>query len=433
MLFPMGLGGCSDGNQEQTNWNQGLQPPDGLGGEPRQIPLTLRRSLALVATVAVVAGVAKVVDDNTAPGSGFSTMATVGADPTGPTGGPGGPGGMDGSQFQPPGLPPQMPDYQGGINQPPLDQNSGISIYNSGAQGAPQQGPGQQGAQQPQQSWDQPAHGTQIPDYSTAPGYTQGPGRPNPDAQGPQQGQQGQQNAPSQEPRQAPTQQTQQATPTQQSTPTQTPTTTAPTTTVTTTPTTTPTTTTPTTTTPTTTTTTTTPTTTTTTTTPTTTTPTTTTPTTTTTTPTTTTPQRNSNSERSADVAEKYRGRTAEDLIKSGLMPKTPLDLSCANFVTTVLNENGMTNIGNGELAKVNVDALSSTLQSQGWTKTSLANAKPGDVWINPGTHTEMVLSNGNKVTLIGSNNDLPNGNQIVGTDMGSAYIPGSFILTPPA
>lgn len=393
MLFPMGLGGCSDGNQEQTNWNQGLQPPDGLGGEPRQIPLTLRRSLALVATVAVVAGVAKVVDDNTAPGSGFSTMATVGADPTGPTGGPGGPGGMDGSQFQPPGLPPQMPDYQGGINQPPLDQNSGISIYNSGAQGAPQQGPGQQGAQQPQQSWDQPAHGTQIPDYSTAPGYTQGPGRPNPDAQGPQQGQQGQQNAPSQEPRQAPTQQTQQATPTQQSTPTQTPTTTATTTTTTTTVTTTP----------------------------------------TTTTPTTTTPQRNSNSERSADVAEKYRGRTAEDLIKSGLMPKTPLDLSCANFVTTVLNENGMTNIGNGELAKVNVDALSSTLQSQGWTKTSLANAKPGDVWINPGTHTEMVLSNGNKVTLIGSNNDLPNGNQIVGTDMGSAYIPGSFILTPPA
>ncbi|TDZ89867.1 hypothetical protein CCUG62472_04807 [Mycobacteroides salmoniphilum] len=412
----------SDGNQYMKNWSQGLQHLTGPEKEPRQTPSTLRRSLALVATAAVVTGVVKVVDENTAPGSGFSTMATVGADPTGPTGGPGGPGGMDGSQFQPPGLPPQMPDYQGGINQPPLDQNSGISIYNSGAQGAPQQGPGQQGAQQPQQSWDQPAHGTQIPDYSTAPGYTQGPGRPNPDAQGPQQGQQGQQNAPSQEPRQAPTQQTQQATPTQQSTPTQTPTTTAPTTTVTTTPTTTTPTTTTTTTTPsTTTTTTTTP------------TPTTTTPTTTTTTPTTTTPQRNSNSERSADVADKYRGRTAQDLINSGLMPKTPLDLSCANFVTTVLNENGMTNIGNGEAAKINVDALSSTLQSQNWTKTTLANAKPGDVWINPGAHTEMVFSNGDKVTLIGSNNDLPNGNQIVSIDKGSAYIPGTYILTPPA
>ncbi|TDZ43107.1 hypothetical protein [Mycobacteroides franklinii] len=114
-------------------------------------------------------------------------------------------------------------------------------------------------------------------------------------------------------------------------------------------------------------------------------------------------------------------------------MPKTPLDLSCANFVTTVLNENGMTNIGNGEAAKINVDALSSMLQSQNWTKTTLANAKPGDVWINPGAHTELVFSNGDKVTLIGSNNNLPNGNQIVSTDKGSAYIPETYILTPPA
>lgn len=117
---------------------------------------------------------------------------------------------MNGGAFQPPGLPPQMPDYQGGINQPPLDQNSGISIYNTGSPGA-QQVPGQQGAQQPQQGWDQPAHGTQPPNYSTAPGYTQGPGKPNPDYQAPQQGpqqqqapQQGQQ--PQQQPSQAPTQ-----------------------------------------------------------------------------------------------------------------------------------------------------------------------------------------------------------------------------------
>ncbi|SIB67112.1 Transcription initiation factor TFIID, subunit TAF12 (also component of histone acetyltransferase SAGA) [Mycobacteroides abscessus subsp. abscessus] len=102
---------------------------------------------------------------------------------------------MNGGAFQPPGLPPQMPDYQGGNNLPPLDQNGGISIYNSGNPQAPQQVPGQQGGQQPQQGWDQPVHGTQPPNYSTAPGYTQGPGRPNPDFQAPQQNspQQGQQ------------------------------------------------------------------------------------------------------------------------------------------------------------------------------------------------------------------------------------------------
>ncbi|SKG13992.1 Uncharacterised protein [Mycobacteroides abscessus subsp. bolletii] len=171
----------------------------------------LRRTSAVVAIAALAIGGAKITSDHTMPGSGFSTVATVAADPTGPTGGPGGgPGGMNGSQFQPPGLPPQQPDYQGGINQPPLDQNNGISIYNSGNPQAPQQVPGQQGAQQPQQSWDQPAHGTQIPDYSTAPGYTQGPGKPNPDyqapqQQSPQQGQQPQQPR-QQQPSQAPTQ-----------------------------------------------------------------------------------------------------------------------------------------------------------------------------------------------------------------------------------
>ncbi|MBE5453559.1 hypothetical protein E3G52_000424 [Mycobacteroides abscessus] len=170
----------------------------------------LRSTLAVTALAAVIVGGVKVIGDYTSPGSGFSTIATGAADPTGPTGGPSGPGGMNGSQFQPPGLPPQMPDYQGGINQPPLDQNSGISIYNTGSPGA-QQIPGQQGAQQPQQGWDQPAHGTQMPNYSTAPGYTQGPGQPNPNyqapqQQAPQQGQQGNQN-----------QQTQQANQNQQS------------------------------------------------------------------------------------------------------------------------------------------------------------------------------------------------------------------------
>ncbi|WP_025982866.1 DNA/RNA non-specific endonuclease [Mycobacteroides abscessus] len=94
----------------------------------------------------------------------------------------GGSYGPDASQFQPPQMPNQMPDYQGGINQPPMDQNSSISIYNTQAPSISNNGSsGSSGQQGPQQSWDQPAHGAQIPDYQTATPYTQGPGRPNPD------------------------------------------------------------------------------------------------------------------------------------------------------------------------------------------------------------------------------------------------------------
>ncbi|WP_079621415.1 hypothetical protein [Mycobacteroides abscessus] len=176
------------------------------------MPAGLRRASALVAIVALAVGGAKVVDDRTVAGSGFSAVATVAADPSGPPGPTGGvDGGMNGSQFQPPQMPSSMPDYQGGNNQPPMDQNSGISIYNSGNPQAPQQVPGQQAGQQPQQA-QQPAHGTQIPDYQTATPYTQGPGKANPDYQAPQQnapqqGQQPQQQQPQQQqPSQAPTQ-----------------------------------------------------------------------------------------------------------------------------------------------------------------------------------------------------------------------------------
>lgn len=175
------------------------------------MPAGLRRASALVAIVALAVGGAKVVDDHTLPGSGFSAVATVAADPTGPGGPTGGMTDGGGSQFQPPQMPSSMPDYQGGNNQPPMDQNSGISIYNTGSPGA-QQVPGQQAGQQPQQPQQaqQPAHGTQIPDYQTATPYTQGPGKANPDYQAPQQNspqqpQQGQQPQ-QQQPSQAPTQ-----------------------------------------------------------------------------------------------------------------------------------------------------------------------------------------------------------------------------------
>lgn len=167
------------------------------------MPVGLRRASALLAIVALAVGGAKVVDDHTLPGSGFSAVATVAAEPTGPPGPTGGMTDGGGSQFQPPQMPSSMPDYQGGNNQPPLNQDSGVSIYNSGNPQAPQQVPGQQAGQQPQQA-QQPAHGTQIPDYQSNPGYTQGPGQPNPNyqapqQQSPQQGQQPQQQQPNQQ------------------------------------------------------------------------------------------------------------------------------------------------------------------------------------------------------------------------------------------
>ncbi|CPR72494.1 putative toxin [Mycobacteroides abscessus] len=121
----------------------------------------------------------------------------------------GGSYGPDASQFQPPQMPNQMPDYQGGINQPPLDQNSSISIYNTQAPSVSNNGSqGSSGQQGPQQNWDQPAHGTQIPDYQTATPYTQGPGRANPDFNPGSQG--GQSNQGAQQPVQQPQQASQQ-------------------------------------------------------------------------------------------------------------------------------------------------------------------------------------------------------------------------------
>ncbi len=100
----------------------------------------------------------------------------------------GGGGGLDGppgggQMFQPPSQGgQQMPDYQGGNNRAPMDQNSSISIYNTQAPSISNNGTsGSSGQQGPQQGWDQPAHGTQIPDYQNATPYTQGPGKPNPD------------------------------------------------------------------------------------------------------------------------------------------------------------------------------------------------------------------------------------------------------------
>lgn len=195
-------------NQYRTYWCRNLQRWPDVQKAQRRVSPNARRTLAAIAIAAFMIGGAKIASDQTMPGSGFSTVQTAAAEPTGAPGPTGGMTDGGGSQFQAPQMPSSMPDYQGG-NQPPMNQDNGISIYQTGAQGAPQQG-SQSGGQQPQQGWDQPAHGTQPPNYSTAPGYTQGPGQPNPNyqapqQQSPQQGQQPQQPQ-QQQPSQAPTQ-----------------------------------------------------------------------------------------------------------------------------------------------------------------------------------------------------------------------------------
>ncbi|RRE02883.1 hypothetical protein D9R13_09890 [Mycobacteroides abscessus subsp. massiliense] len=170
-------------------------------GDRPSTTIALRRAAAILAVAALAVGGAKVVSVSSASGSGFSTVQTAAADPTGPTG-PGG-GGMTGppgggSQFVPPSMP-SMPDYQGG-NQPPLDQNNGISIYNTGAQGVPQQSGQASSPQQGQNadgSWQRAANGEQQPiQYSTPPQYTGAQSIPNTaPQQSPQRGSQGSNNS----------------------------------------------------------------------------------------------------------------------------------------------------------------------------------------------------------------------------------------------
>jgi len=163
---------------------------------------------------AALAGVAAVLMFSAGGlGLGWFTPATVpqahAACPPDCGGSPGGGSyGPDASQFQPPQMPNQMPDYQGSNSgMPSLDQNNGISIYNQqpgqGENTSTPNGSAQQG-QNADSSWQRAANGEQTPDYQNANPYTQGPGAPNPDYQG------GQANPGSQGPDQAPRQPLQQ-------------------------------------------------------------------------------------------------------------------------------------------------------------------------------------------------------------------------------
>ncbi|HEX7816409.1 LysM peptidoglycan-binding domain-containing protein [Dyella sp.] len=134
-----------------------------------------------------------------------------------------------------------------------------------------------------------------------------------------------------------------------------------------------------------------------------------------------------------ADKAKQYLGRYETDLEKAGVTQSgVDTSESCANFVSAMLKQSGQINWHTNLVSDLN-----NRLRAQGWHTVSLADAKPGDVWICNGahgeSHTEIVASNDHgKVTLIGSNNHPNPGNQQVNYDTYSASISGSFILAPP-
>ncbi|TEA06650.1 DUF6973 domain-containing protein [Mycobacteroides salmoniphilum] len=144
-------------------------------------PRWLRRASCAAAVVAIVAaaiGLSVIAPESTF-GSG-SMVAIARADcPPDCGGGPGNggtpsgpPGG--GTEFAPPSMS-AMPSYEPGRGQPPLDQNNGISIYNSAA---PQPSQAAQPSQQPVQnqdgSYNRAANGEQQPiNYNNAPNNQQ--------------------------------------------------------------------------------------------------------------------------------------------------------------------------------------------------------------------------------------------------------------------
>ncbi|MBN8887459.1 MAG: LysM peptidoglycan-binding domain-containing protein [Rudaea sp.] len=135
-----------------------------------------------------------------------------------------------------------------------------------------------------------------------------------------------------------------------------------------------------------------------------------------------------------ASIAQKYLGRYESDLQRSGVTQAgVDTSESCANFVTSMLKDSGQINWHTNLVSDLNT-----RLRGQGWHQVSLADAKPGDVWICNGahgeSHTEIVSSNDGHghVTLIGSNNHPDPGNQQINYDSYSANISGSFILAPP-
>lgn len=149
------------------------------------------------------------------------------------------------------------------------------------------------------------------------------------------------------------------------------------------------------------------------------------------------TPAGNGKGANTAAIAKSFEGRNASELKRSGALPMNPNvanHVCCANFVSAVLQKNGLLSASEHT---DRVRQLDVTLRRKGWKPVSLANAKPGDVVImerNNISHTEIVVSNENgKVTLIGSNNRNADRSQRITYDTSNWWHNHlSAILTPP-
>ncbi len=149
------------------------------------------------------------------------------------------------------------------------------------------------------------------------------------------------------------------------------------------------------------------------------------------------TPVGNGAGARTAQIAESFLNRNASELKKSGelpMNPNVPNNVCCANFVSAVLEKNGL--LSKGEHTD-SVAQLDKTLRGKGWKPVDMANAKPGDVVImqrNGVSHTEIVAKNENgKITLVGSNNRNADGSQRITYDSSTWWHNKvSAILTPP-
>ncbi len=101
------------------------------------------------------------------------------------------------------------------------------------------------------------------------------------------------------------------------------------------------------------------------------------------------------------DLARKYLGRDSISL--KGDMPHFTaaggVTNNCVDFVSSALESQGLV-----KGHHINVSAFEKELKKQGWVQVPVAQAKPGDVWINHSRgHTELVATAG-ATKLIGSN-----------------------------
>jgi hypothetical protein len=123
------------------------------------------------------------------------------------------------------------------------------------------------------------------------------------------------------------------------------------------------------------------------------------------------------------DIARSVLGKNASELKVSGRLSEemedwVPNNVNCANFVSAVLQEAGQISKGQGSASVAN---LRSNLEKDpNFQKTSIENAKPGDVVImktggDPNGHVVIFAGmKDGKPTFIGSNNVNPDGSQKV-------------------